>query len=144
VALKVRADRADPAAMGHEQRSDRGDIVLGWLTKLTVVLALLGLVAFDGISLALGRFRAEDRAAAAAREAVDAWRSTKDVQRAYEAALAETGPEDTVAPTSFSVDPAGAVTLTLQHRVATLVVEKVGPLRDLATSTVTTTARPAS
>jgi hypothetical protein len=123
--------------------SDRGDIVLGWLTRLTVVLALAGLVVFDVISLGVGRLRAEDSAAQAARAAVSTWRDTQDVQRAYEAALAQTRPEETIAPTSFTVTPEGAVTLTLRHTASTLVVEKVGPLRRYATSSATTTARPA-
>jgi hypothetical protein len=139
--LKPGPGRADPCCMRCGE--DRGDIVLGWLTKLTVVLALLALVAFDAISLGVGRLRAEDSAAAAARAAVKSWRSTQDVQRAYEAALAEAGPEETIAPTSFSVAPDGAVTLTLEHTVSTLVVEKVGPLRPYATSSATATARPA-
>ena len=141
MALKAGAERADPEVMRCAE--DRGDIVLGWLTKLTVVLALVGLVSFDAISLGVGRLRAEDSAAAAARAAVGAWRDTRDVQRAYEAALAQTRPEESIAPTSFSVAPDGAVTLTLQHTVTTLVVEKVGPLRSWATSSATTTARPA-
>jgi len=42
--------------------SDRGDIVLGWLTKLVVTLSLLGVVGFDLISLASARFQGEDHA----------------------------------------------------------------------------------
>ena len=129
-------------------RGDRGDIVLGWLTKLVVVLAVLGVVAFDLVALGVGRLQAEDRAAAAARAAVSSWSSSKDVQAAYEAALARVAEdggalEDTIDPGSFRVDPDGAVTLTLRHTATTLVVEKVGPARPWATSSVTTTARPA-
>ena len=127
---------------------DRGDIVLGWLTKLVVVLAVLGVVGFDVVALGVGRLQAEDRAQAAARAAVSSFSSSKDVQTAYEAALgqlAEDGGalEDTIDPSSFTVAPDGAVTLTLRHTAPTLLVEKVSPARRYATSSVTTTARPA-
>lgn len=127
---------------------DRGDIVLGWLTKLVVVLALFGVLAFDLVALGVGRLKAEDRAAAAARAAVSSWSSSKDVQAAYEAALAQVAEdggalEDTIDPSTFTVAPDGTVTLTLEHTATTLVVEKVSPARRWATSSVTTTARPA-
>ncbi len=48
VHLKPTPLRADQPVV----TSDRGDIVLGWLTKLVVTLSLLGLVGFDLISLA--------------------------------------------------------------------------------------------
>ena len=127
---------------------DRGDIVLGWLTRITVVLALLGLVGFDLVSLGSGRLKAEDRAQAAARAAVQSYADGKDLQRAYEAALdrltKDGGVGSTIAPESFTIAPDGAVTLTVQHTSPTLVVEKVEPIRSWATSSATVTGRPAT
>lgn len=126
---------------------DRGDIVLGWLTRITVVLALLGVLGFDLISLGTGRLRAEDDAQGAARAAVTSFKADSDLQRAYEAALAHVVSDgsvgSTIAPESFSVTPDGAVTLTLKHTAATLVVEKIAPLRSWATASATVTGRPA-
>jgi hypothetical protein len=147
VDLKPPPDRADTLHVdrsSHLPAGDRGDIVLGWLTRLTVVLALVGLVGFDLVALGVGRLKAEDRAQEAARAAVQSWQQGKDVQKAYEAALASTERlEDTIAPTSFTIAPDGAVTLTVEHTAATLLVEKVGPIRDWATSRATVTGRPA-
>lgn len=124
---------------------ERGDIVLGWLTRLTVVLAVLGVLGFDAVAVGVGRLNAEDRAQAAARAAVRTLGETSDVQRAYEAALAEIDPlTDTIAPTSFLPATDGAVTLTVTRTSPTLVVEKVGPLRSWATSSATVTGRPAT
>lgn len=126
---------------------DRGDIVLGWLTRITVVLALLGVVGFDLVSMGAGRLQAEDDAQSAARAAVTSYKADQDLQRAYEAALAhvaKTGAAgSTIAPEGFSVAPDGAVTLTLQHTSPTLVVEKVAPIRSWATASATVTGRPA-
>lgn len=118
-------------------------MVLGWLTKVVATLAVLGLVGFDAVSLGAARFRAEDRAQQAARVAAESFSSTKDMQTSYEAALDEvldTG--DTIDPASFTVSPQGWVTLSLRHETATLLVEKIAPLREYAVVTRTVTGRP--
>lgn len=127
-------------------RDDRGDIVLGWLTRLVATLAVLGLIGFDAISVVVGRLQAEDKAQAAARAAVSAWSSSKDVQAAYDAAVValDGSVEASIDPASFSVAQDGAVTLTVRQTAATMLVEKVGPLEQYATSSATTTARPAA
>ena len=120
---------------------DRGDIVLGWLTKLAVVLAVLGVLGFDAISLASTRFSAEDHAQTAARAAGAVYRTPADLQPAYDAAAAavvEYG--DVVDPASFAIAPDGAVTLTLQRTAPTMVLEKIGPLRGWADVTTTVTS----
>lgn len=124
---------------------DRGDIVLGWLTKLAVTLGVLGVVGFDLVSLGASRFQAEDHAQAALRAANDTYRGGRDLQRAYESALAEAGKHgDRIAPTDFAVAPDGTLALTLHRTAPTVLVEKVAALRDWAEVTVTVRARPAS
>lgn len=122
---------------------ERGDVVLGWLTKVVATLAVLGLVGFDAVSLGAAQFQAEDRAQQAVRRATESYRASRDLQAAYNAALAETlGTGDTIAPAGFSASPDGAVTLTLRHESATLLVEKVPPLRKYTVVTRTVTGRP--
>jgi hypothetical protein len=123
---------------------DRGDIVLGWLTKLVVTLAVLGVIGFDLISLAAARIQAEDHAQTAVRAASAAYKTPNDLQAAYDAAasaVAEQG--DTIDAPSFSVAPDGTVTLTLLRTASTMIVEKVGPLRAYADVQRTVSARPA-
>lgn len=123
---------------------DRGDIVLGWLTKLVVTLALLGVVGFDLVSLGAARFQAEDHAQAAVRAANESWKSAPDLQRAYDAALAEVVEHgDTIDPQTFTVGADGNITLTLRRTAPTMVVEKIGPARSWAEVDVTLSARPA-
>lgn len=113
--------------------SDRGDIVLGWLTKLIVVLFVTGLLGFDLVSLGTSRLQAEDSAQTAARAAVDAYSGPGDLQAAYDAALAEVLPDgNTIDTQTFSFTPDGTVTLTLRSTAPTLLVHKVAPLRDYA------------
>jgi len=123
---------------------DRGDIVLGWLTKLTVALAVVGLVGFDAVALGATRFQAEDHAQTAARAAVASWSADKDLQKAYDAALAEVAADgDTLDAEAFSVAPDGAVTLRLRREVPTLLIEKVPQLHSWTEVTRTVTGRPA-
>lgn len=124
---------------------DRGDIVLGWLTKLVATLSVLGVVGFDLVSLGAARLRSEDHAQAAVRAAGIAYRSTPDLQAAYDAALAEVTPDgDTIDAPTFSVGPDGRVTLTLLSTASTMLVDRIGPLRDWAEVSTTVSAAPAS
>ncbi|HEX5511395.1 MAG TPA: hypothetical protein VFX41_06745, partial [Actinomycetales bacterium] len=95
---------------------DTGDIVLGWLTKLVVVLSVVGLIAFDGISIATARLSVEDQATAAAREASRAFQQTRNVQAAYDTAVAtaiEADPLNAVPPGAFRAQQDGTVTLVV-------------------------------
>ena len=140
--LKPGPPHADQNLM---ELGDRGDIVLGWLTKLMATLAVLGVLGFDAISLVSTRFQAEDHAQTAARTAAETYRSSKNLQAAYDAAVAEVARHgDTIEPTTFTVAPDGAVTLTLRRTASTMLVEKVGPLRDWALVETTVTGRFAS
>lgn len=134
--LKDGAARAD-----HLVVDDRGDIVLGWLTKLVVTLSVLGVIGFDLVSLGATRFQAEDHAQTAARAAAGAYAGPTSLQAAYDAAVAEVVAHgDTIDPQTFSVSPEGTVTLTLHRLAPTLLVEKVGPLREYADVRRTVTA----
>lgn len=108
---------------------DRGDIILGWLTKLVLVLAVVGVIGFDAVSLVQAQFQASDRATTAASAAAADYATSKDLQKAYNAAFATTTDGDTIETDTFSVGRDGVVTLRLHHRATTLVVEKIGPLR---------------
>jgi hypothetical protein len=122
--------------------SDRGGIVLGWLTKLIVVLSIAGVIGFDLISLGTSRLQADDHAQAAARAAVEAYSGPRSVQAAYDAALAEVVADgDTIEAPSFSFAADGSVTLTLHRTAPTLLVRQVSALRHHAEVSRTVTHR---
>ena len=110
---------------------DSGSIVLGWLTKLAVTLALLGLLAFDGIALVTANFSVTDQANTVAGIAADTYKSTHDVQASYDAAVAEAAKNnETVEAKTFLVRPAdGHITLTLHKQATTLWVHRVSFLK---------------
>lgn len=125
-------------------QGERGDIVLGWLTKLVVVLGVLGLVGFDGVSLAQARFQAADRATTAASAAADDYKVNHDLQKAYNAAFATVTGNDTIETKTFQVAPDGTVTLRLHHQAATLLVGRIGALKHWDDAVETGEGRPAS
>jgi len=125
-----------------DHAAERGDIVLGWLTKLVVVVGVLGVIGFDAISLAQARFQAADRATAAATAAASSYAATKDVQKAYDAAFATVTGTDTIETKTFRVQPDGTVELRLHHTGTTLLVEKIGPLKKYAEAVSTGKGKP--
>ncbi len=122
---------------------DRGDIILGWLTKLTLVLAVLGVLGYDGVSLGVAQFAVADDASTAARAAANAYRGAPDAQAAYDAAYAEVAESgETIDAATFRVAADGNVTLTVHRPVATLLVHRVPPLRSWTTASSTASAVP--
>ncbi len=98
--------------------SDRGDIILGWLTKLVVVLGVAGLFLFDAISLGTTAMNLSDQGSHAARQASEVWQTTKSVQKAYEAAVAtatEQNAENVVVAKTFRIDEDNTVHFTIKR-----------------------------
>lgn len=124
------------ALLAGDDARDRGDIILGWLTRIVVGIAVVGVVLFDGLSIGVAHVSAADDANAAARSASHAWVDDHNVQgalRAAEATAAEHA--ETVVPASLHVFTDGTVELKVQRSATTLVVRHIGPLRSWTTIT---------
>lgn len=125
--------------------ADRGDVVLGWLAKVVVVLSVLGVLGFDGASLLHTGFTASDTAAHAASDAVDVWTSSKDVQAAYAAAEVTAGRSGgTVPKKTFAIDADGTVHLQVRATAPTFVLRHIGPIKHYAVITSSGSARSVS
>lgn len=106
---------------------DRGDIVLGWLTRLVVVLSLVGLVLFDAISVASTTANVADQGSYAAREASLVWDQTHNVQQAYDKAAEIAAGENVlnqVATKGFKIDTDGTVHLVIRRDAPTLLLSR--------------------
>jgi hypothetical protein len=111
-------------------RGDAGSIVIGWLVRLALVLAVLGVSAFDAIAVAVAHLNGSDDASTAASAAAQEWQASHDVDRALTAAEnAVTNPDEQVLPSSLRIDPDGSAHLSLQRKATTLVMYKIGPLK---------------
>jgi len=116
--------------------ADRGDIVLGWLTKVSLVLALLGVVGFDGLSLVQARVSVVDTAEHAAVAARDSWQDTHNVQLAYaeaQSVAAKSG--GTVPAQEMVIEPDGTVRLVVHKTARTFVLRHLSKLNTVTNVT---------
>jgi hypothetical protein len=116
-------------------------VVVGWLTKLTVTLAVLGVLLFDASALLVGRVQVADHADTAAQAAADSWRQQHSYQAALLAAQTNAGAYEVV-PDSLVISANGATRLSLHRDLAILVLRHIPRLAELASVTESGTAGP--
>jgi hypothetical protein len=110
--------------------SDAGSIVVGWLAKVSLVLVLFGVSAFDAISVGSAHLTTSDDANSAASAAAADFQTSHNVQSALAAAQdAITNPNEQIVAGSLSIDPRGSATVSVQRKVTTLVMYRIGPLK---------------
>lgn len=108
--------------------------MLGWLTRIVVVLAVLGVVGYDAISVAVAHVDATDLANRAANAASAQWQASHDIHAAYDAAAEVAATSGaTVLTGAFSAETDGTVELTVRKQATTVLLDRIGPLRSWAT-----------
>lgn len=119
---------------------DRGSIVLGWLVKLTVALAVLGVLLFDGIAVGVARVSASDAAKVAADAGQQSFfeRGPDGARQAATQAAANAG----TTLVSFSVVADGTTEVTVSRTVDTLVFQHLPMTRGLLTARATAVQKP--
>jgi hypothetical protein len=117
-------------------------VVIGWLTRIAVVLALLGVVGYDGISIAASRVGAPDDADSAAQAAATSWQQSHNFTTAEAQAAAGLTSTEKLVPHSLTIAPNGAVTLKIRRTVTTIAASHI-PEINKATAFVTTGSAPA-
>jgi hypothetical protein len=110
-------------------RRDAGTIVIGWLVKIAVVLALLAVGAFDAISVAVAHLDASDDANNAATAAADEWHLSHDLKSTVAAAQEALGAHETVVANSLVVNNDGSIHLVLRRVATTVAMNHIGPLK---------------
>jgi hypothetical protein len=108
--------------------------ILPWsLIRIALVLLVLGVCVYDGVSIGWSALQTEDTANQAARKGSSAWEEDKNADDAYRAAAASAGEKGVDLPRKdFTVAPDGTVKLIAHHQAQTLVVGRIGALRHLA------------
>jgi len=111
------------SARSRRLRGDGGDIVVGWLTKITLVLVLLSIIGYEMVSLGIARVKTEDVAVEVAREGSEQWLRSRDVQQAYLAGTAIAAAKGgKVNPEEFVVEPDGTVSVTVCREAASVLL----------------------
>ena len=107
-------------------RNDRGGVIVGYFTKIALVLSVFSLLCFDAVSVGTARIGIEDTAKAAAREAAETYDETRSEAHALRAAVnyaEEHGA--TVDEKKFSVAADGTATVRVSKEATTLLVFRV-------------------
>ena len=132
--------------MAARMMNDRGDVVVGWLTRLLVIFAIVGVVIVDTVSVIQAHFGAQGDADLAAANASTAYAARHSTADAYAAALTvASGNEETIDKRTFHVNPrTGAVTLRLTRTAQTVALERLAPLRKFGVITSVGTGSAAS
>lgn len=121
---------------------DLGAMLLSSLVKFAVVVAIIGVIGYDGFSIAHTQVSVRDDAQQAAQVAHDSLRNRATPQQAYAAAqqYAKTH-GSTIVPDGFRISTDGSVTLTLSATAPTFVAGRIPALHDYVTPTATGTAK---
>ena len=120
---------SSPARPWAGPAGERGDIVLGWLTKIVLVLGVAGLFLFDAISLGTTAMSLSDEGSYAARQASESWQTTGSLQEAYDAAVAaatELNPTNVVDTETFRIDEDNTVHLTVSRTATSILLYRWG------------------
>ena len=123
-------------------RGDRGVIVVGWLFKLVVTLAIVGVIGYDALGIAIAQLGVRDDAEAASQAAYQLFKQDHNAQAAYDQVLAfakEHG--ETVPKGGFAIAADGAVTVRLQRKANTLVASRIPQLKQYVVAVGEATAR---
>jgi hypothetical protein len=115
-------------------------VVIGWLTRIAVALAVVFVIGYDGIALTASHLGAVDDANQAASDAASSWRTSHDLQAAAMAAAAVLPASETLIPTSLVIATDGSVQLQVHRVTATLIAQDVPGVKKWVAFTVTGTA----
>jgi hypothetical protein len=124
-----------------EGGADAGSIVLGWVTKLALVGAVVGVVGFDGLSVGLAHLSTVDDANAAVHAASQTYLQTHNLQASYNAAAAAVKPTEVVGTTDFAVAPDGTASLSVTNTAHTLLLYRTKSTGKWADITVHATGK---
>jgi hypothetical protein len=109
--------------------------LLGWLTRIVVIFAIVAVILFDAISIGTTAMTVADQGSTAAQQASEAWKTSNNVQTAYNAAVAsaaDSNPADVIATRDFKIDQDGTVHLTVSRTATTLIVYRISAIRKWA------------
>jgi hypothetical protein len=110
----------------------RGDIVTGWLLRLVVVMAVIGLLAYELLSVTVTGVSLDNNAREVARAARDEYRGDRSLHQATTAAV-EVARTHGVEVTAVTED-GDVLVVDLQKTAPTLFVHHLGPLDGLTTA----------
>ncbi len=129
-----------PSSTRHA--SDSGSIVVGWLTRLVLTLAILGLVTFEVLSIVVAKVQLQDTGSTAAHAALDSYLANPNATLAYDTAATYATAHDAKIVKKSFVITADSVTFELKGTAPTLLLYRWSRTADLANIDTTVYAEP--
>jgi hypothetical protein len=123
---------------------DRGDVLLGWLTRVIAGLAVVAVLGIDTITVGMATVSSQDQANTAADAARDSYASNHDINLAFKAAQTsalESDATNVVTSNDFTITSTGIVSLHLHRPIHTLVAHFL-PIDGVKTATAVGSAEP--
>ncbi len=119
---------------GHVVQSDeRGGIITGWLFQLVLIMAVIGLVAYEAIAIAVTTVNLDDSAREVAQAAQEAYRSRDNLDEASNAAQ-QAAERLGVGLVSVQVD-GDFLDVEVNDQAPTVVTQRIDPLEHFTTPT---------
>ena len=126
MASAAASEAAMMRSIGRDQSGLVGRFIVGWL----LIVAILGIGAVDGASIAFTTFRLSDIAVAGASEAASRYRANADATEACRSAERTVEGQDAdVTFVRCELELTGAATVTVRKTAATLLVHRLDVLR---------------
>ena len=104
---------------------ERGDIVIGWLMKLVISLAIVGLVAFEGGAILVAKVQADGIANDVASEAAIVYARGADADAAEKAARAEAEHAGVEFVAFAVVNDGRSISVTVLKKAKTLFLQRI-------------------
>jgi Flp pilus assembly protein TadG len=102
-------------------RNDRGGVIVGYFTKIALVLVVFSVLCFDVVSVGVARVGVEDTARSAAMAAAETYNTSRDADYALRIA-SEYAEEHGTTVTDFSIADDGTVTVRVEKEATTLLL----------------------
>ena len=124
--------------------SDERGIVLGWIVRIILGIALAGLLLYEAGAVVIAGVNADNAARSAAQEAVATYAHSHDLDEAKKDAQKQAAAEGAVV-IAFQADSNGLggqshVTVTVRKVAKTLFIQKIGFLKRFSIATASSTA----
>jgi hypothetical protein len=97
-------------------------MITGWFVRLTLILAVLAVGAFDGLSVLVASYGVVSDAQSAAVAAAAAYQTNHTVDSAIAAAQGALSHGETLVPGSFRTAPDGTVSLQVRRKARSVVL----------------------
>jgi hypothetical protein len=118
---------------------ERGDVIASWLLRLVVTMAVLGLLAYEVLSIVVTEVALDDSAREVARATRDEYRGARSLDRATTIAVAVARTHG--AEVTSVTEDGDALVIDLQKSAPTLVIHRLGPLGDVRTTSASARIR---